>query len=83
MAISIASFLCMSYAGPTAFAIVGSLNKVPLTILGFMLFDVPVDWKGAISISFSMVAGFLYSKAKLDETLKKWKKMHIIYKKIN
>lgn len=71
MAISIASFLCMSYAGPTAYAIVGSLNKVPLTILGFILFDVPVDTKGAISISFSMVAGFLYSKAKLDETRKK------------
>ena len=67
IAISLSSFSCMNYAGPTAFAIVGSFNKVPLTILGYVLFNVPVDSDNLIAIMFSMCAGFLYSKAKYDE----------------
>lgn len=44
MLISLFSFMCMSYSGPTTYAIVGSLNKVPLTLLGFVLFDTPVNF---------------------------------------
>ena len=64
------SFLCMNYAGPTTYAIMGSLNKVPLTILGFMLFSDPVNFENVISVSFSIFAGMIYSKAKYDENLK-------------
>ena len=71
MAISMASFYCMNYAGPTAFSIVGSLNKLPLTILGFMLFDLEVDYKNLVCIAFTLLAGFFYSKAKLDEAKNK------------
>ena len=71
MAISMSSFYAMNHAGPTAFAIVGSLNKLPLTILGFMLFDVEMDSKNLICITFTLLAGFLYSKAKLDEAKNK------------
>ena len=73
MAHSIASFYCMNYAGPTAYAIVGSLNKLPLTILGFILFNLETDWKNLLCISFTLLAGFVYSKAKLDEAKKSGK----------
>ena len=42
MMISLFSFMCMSYCGPTSYAVVGSLNKVPLTIFGFVLLDTPI-----------------------------------------
>jgi len=71
MAISLSSFYAMNHAGPTAFAIVGSLNKLPLTILGFILFDLEVDYKNLVCITFTLLAGFLYSKAKLDEARNK------------
>lgn len=56
----------MNIAGPTTYAIVGSLNKIPMTILGFLLFDVPADTKNILSINFGVLAGLIYSKAKYD-----------------
>ena len=65
--ISLTSFLCMNVAGPTSFAILGSLNKVPLTILGYILFAAPMDWKNVSSVCFGLLAGLVYSKAKFEE----------------
>ena len=62
MAISIASFLCMSHAGPTAFAIVGSLNKVPLTILVFMIFGPSINGIKISSIFVLKLKGNLSDK---------------------
>jgi GDP-mannose transporter len=67
MFISLASFYCMNIAGPTTFAIVGSINKIPLTILGIFIFHVQLDWKNVTSVSFAIVAATIYSKAKYDE----------------
>lgn len=64
--ISLTTFLCLNVAGPTTYAIVGSLNKIPMAILGFALFDVPVEIKNVMSIVFGILAGIVYSKAKYD-----------------
>ena len=66
--ISLSTFLLMNVAGPTTFAIVGALNKIPLTILGYVLFSSPIDLKNGIFVSLGLLAGLLYSKAKYDES---------------
>jgi GDP-mannose transporter len=66
--ISITTFLTMNVAGPTSFAIVGALNKIPLTILGFLIFSAPIDLKNGICVSIGILAGIIYSKAKYDES---------------
>eukprot|EP00568_Trieres_chinensis_P007826 CAMPEP_0183303472 /NCGR_PEP_ID=MMETSP0160_2-20130417/8895_1 /TAXON_ID=2839 ORGANISM="Odontella Sinensis, Strain Grunow 1884" /NCGR_SAMPLE_ID=MMETSP0160_2 /ASSEMBLY_ACC=CAM_ASM_000250 /LENGTH=324 /DNA_ID=CAMNT_0025466379 /DNA_START=141 /DNA_END=1112 /DNA_ORIENTATION=- len=37
--LNFASLNCVSHTGPTTYAIIGALNKVPIAILGFFLFD--------------------------------------------
>ena len=52
--------------GPTTYAIVGSLNKIPVTILGYLLFDNVIAPETWFFIGVSMCGGFLYSYAKIQ-----------------
>ena len=58
----------MNVGGPSTYSIVGALNKVPLTLIGFLIFKEPIDWKNATFISFGIVSGIIFSKAKYEET---------------
>jgi GDP-mannose transporter len=69
--ISLSTFLLMSVAGATTFAVVGALNKIPLTILGYIIFSNPIDLKNGVCVTIGLLAGLLYSKAKYDESKKK------------
>jgi GDP-mannose transporter len=64
--LNFASLHCVSVTGPTTYAIVGSLNKIPVAFLGWILFDDVISGKTWIFIAVSMFGGFLYSYAKLD-----------------
>jgi GDP-mannose transporter len=64
--LNFASLHCVSVTGPTTYAIVGSLNKIPLLLLGYFLFDDVISQKTWFFIAISMCGGFLYSYAKLD-----------------
>jgi len=62
--ISVTSFWAVKSTSPTTFSMVGTLNKIPLTLLGFMFFHSPVTLLGAISISLGLVGGALFTYTK-------------------
>ncbi|RVW86890.1 GDP-mannose transporter GONST1 [Vitis vinifera] len=54
-------------------SLVGSLNKIPLSVAGIVLFHVPTSLENSASIffgkfsPFSLVAGVFFAKAKMRE----------------
>jgi len=63
--LNFASLWCVAATSATTYAIVGSLNKVPITILGFIFFDTKMTVEGIIFITLATCAGFLYAYSKL------------------
>ena len=51
--------------GALTYAIIGSLNKIPIAILGYFIFESTISKDTWFFISVSMAGGFLYSYAKL------------------
>ena len=66
--LNFASLHCVSVTGPTTYAIIGSLNKIPVAFLGYILFDNIISNETWFFIVFSMAGGFLYSYAKLQSS---------------
>lgn len=63
--LNFASLNCVSQTGPTTYAMIGSLNKIPIAIFGHLIFDKAIleeTWK---FISVSLMGGVLYTIAKL------------------
>lgn len=69
--LNFASLNCISNTGPTTYAIVGSLNKIPTAIMGSILFDDVITSQTWFFIAVSMCGGFLYSYAKIRSSKKK------------
>jgi GDP-mannose transporter len=67
--LNFASLNCVQATGPTTYAIVGSLNKIPVTFLGYMLFDNKISAETWFFITVSMTGGFVYSYAKLRTSM--------------
>ena len=65
--LNFASLNCVSVTGPTTYAIVGSLNKVPVTFLGWMLFQEKLSPKTWFFVAVSLVGGFLYTYVSLEK----------------
>jgi len=65
--ISASSFWAVKTTSPTTYSIVGTLNKIPLTVLSFFVFDAPVNTLGAVGITLSLGAGVAYSIFKLQD----------------
>jgi GDP-mannose transporter len=63
--LNFASLNCVSVTGPSTYAIVGSLNKVPVAIIGYLLFDNEISGQTWFFIGVSMFGGFLYSYAQI------------------
>jgi GDP-mannose transporter len=66
--LNFASLSCVQTTGPTTYAIIGSLNKVPVTFLGYFMFDTKISGETWFYIGVSMCGGFLYSYAKIMES---------------
>ena len=64
--LNFASLNCVAATGPTTYAIIGSLNKVPIAFLGYWLFDNVITMETWTFIGISMAGGFLYSYAKIQ-----------------
>ena len=64
--LNFASLHCVSVTGPTTYAIIGSLNKIPVAFLGYILFDNVITNETWFFIAVSMAGGFLFSYAKLQ-----------------
>lgn len=69
--LNFASLNCVQHTGPTTYAIIGSLNKIPITLLGWLIFDAVINGQTWFYISVSMMGGFIYSYAKLQAGKKK------------
>ncbi|KAH9327611.1 hypothetical protein KI387_007789, partial [Taxus chinensis] len=52
LAISFSSMWFLHQTGPTTYSLVGSLNKIPLSVAGITLFKVPTNLPNMLSISF-------------------------------
>eukprot|EP00904_Undaria_pinnatifida_P002829 jgi/Undpi1/12547/HiC_scaffold_6.g02216.m1 len=69
VSLNFASLWCVGATSATTYAVVGSVNVIPTAILGYCLFESPISRQMGEFMVVSMLGGFLYSYAKLQE---KW-----------
>ncbi|KAG5019434.1 hypothetical protein AAZX31_06G146600 [Glycine max] len=67
LAISFTSMWFLHQTGATTYSLVGSLNKIPLSIAGILLFKVPTSLENSASILFGLLAGVFFARAKILE----------------
>lgn len=70
--LNFAALNCVSATGPTTYAVVGSLNKVPVALLGYFMFDSIITRQTWFFICVSLCGGFLYSYAKIRQATQKF-----------
>lgn len=63
--LNFASLNCVAQTGPTTYAMIGSLNKIPIAIFGYLIFDNAISEETWTFISISLMGGILYTIAKL------------------
>lgn len=66
LAISFTSMWFLKQTGPTTYSLVGSLNKIPISIAGLLVFKVPLSIPNLFSILFGLLAGVLFARAKMS-----------------
>ncbi|EXC01472.1 hypothetical protein L484_022044 [Morus notabilis] len=66
LAISFTSMWFLHQTGPTTYSLVGSLNKIPISIAGLVLFKVPLSLSNSFSILFGLFAGVFFARAKMS-----------------
>ncbi|CAI9778279.1 unnamed protein product [Fraxinus pennsylvanica] len=67
LAISFSSMWFLHQTGATTYSLVGSLNKIPLSVAGILLFKVPTSLENSASIFFGLLAGVFFARAKIRE----------------
>ncbi|CAA6660371.1 unnamed protein product [Spirodela intermedia] len=65
LAISFTSMWFLHQTGATTYSLVGSLNKIPLSLAGIFLFKVPTSFENFLSILFGLLAGVFFARAKM------------------
>lgn len=65
LAISFTSMWFLHQTSATTYSLVGSLNKIPLSVAGILLFKVPTSLENLLSILFGLLAGVFLAKAKM------------------
>ncbi|GMI07529.1 hypothetical protein TrLO_g8246 [Triparma laevis f. longispina] len=65
--LNFASLSCVAATGPTTYAIVGTVNKIPTSIIGSFVFDAEISPETWFFIAVSMTGGFIYSWAKIKQ----------------
>ena len=63
--LNFASLNCVAQTGPTTYAMIGSLNKIPTAFIGYWIFDSVISEETWTFISISLLGGILYTIAKL------------------
>ncbi|QHO48288.1 GDP-mannose transporter [Arachis hypogaea] len=66
LSISFTSMWFLHQTGPTTYSLVGSLNKIPISIAGILVFKVPLSISNLFSILFGLFAGVFFAKAKMS-----------------
>lgn len=62
--ISYATLWFLSTTTPTTYGLVGSLNKIPVAVIGILMFNAPTSRTNLISIGVGLAAGVLFVRAK-------------------
>jgi GDP-mannose transporter len=62
--ISYATLWFLSTTTPTTYGLVGSLNKIPVAVIGMALFNAPTTTANLVSIGVGLAAGVLFVRAK-------------------
>ncbi|KAG8046300.1 hypothetical protein GUJ93_ZPchr0008g12060 [Zizania palustris] len=65
LAISFTSMWFLHQTSATTYSLVGSLNKIPLSIAGILLFKVQTGMENSLSILLGLLAGVFFARAKL------------------
>ncbi|XP_020696091.1 GDP-mannose transporter GONST1 isoform X6 [Dendrobium catenatum] len=65
LAISFTSMWFLHQTSATTYSLVGSLNKIPLSVAGILIFKVPTSLENLLSILFGLLAGVFFAKAKM------------------
>ncbi|XP_017224320.1 GDP-mannose transporter GONST1 isoform X1 [Daucus carota subsp. sativus] len=67
LAISFTSMWFLHQTSATTYSLVGSLNKIPLSVAGILLFNVPTSLENSASMLIGLVAGVFFARAKVHE----------------
>ncbi|GAB2283153.1 GDP-mannose transporter gonst1 [Dionaea muscipula] len=67
LAISFTSMWFLHQTGATTYSLVGSLNKIPISVAGIVLFNVPTTVQNSTTIFFGLLAGVFFARAKLQK----------------
>ena len=70
LAISFSSLWCLHLTSPTTHGLIGSLNKIPLAMLGILIFRAPMTLSNLSSVSVGLLGGVLFAQAKVRQ---KWR----------
>jgi GDP-mannose transporter len=62
--LNLASLWCVAETSATTYSMIGALNKIPVTLLGALLFNAPINAQSAAFIAFGLLAGMTYAYAK-------------------
>lgn len=62
--LNLASIWCVAATSASTYSMIGALNKVPLSVLGVLLFNEPITFGTATFISMSLLGGVMYAKAR-------------------
>ncbi|XP_006362304.1 GDP-mannose transporter GONST1 isoform X2 [Solanum tuberosum] len=67
LAISFTSMWFLHQTSATTYSLVGSLNKIPLSVAGIFLFHVSTSLENSASILFGLLAGVFFARAKMQD----------------
>lgn len=62
--LNFASLWCVTATSATTYAIVGSVNKVPITVLGFFIYKTKLTHEGIVFVVMATFGGFVYAYSK-------------------
>ncbi|GBG29937.1 GDP-mannose transporter [Hondaea fermentalgiana] len=65
--LSLSSFHCVQLTSPTTYAMVGAMNKIPLAVMGVIIFQTRLSASSTTFIFVSLIAGAMYAYAKSRE----------------
>lgn len=65
--LSLASLWCVSETGATTYSMVGALNKIPLSLIGLLVFDAAVKPSTIIFMAFGLTGGVIFAYVKTLE----------------
>jgi len=66
--LNMASIWCVDVNGATTYSMIGAVNKVPVTFIGYFIFDEVISSKQWIFVVLSLAAGCLYAYAKSQDS---------------